>query len=257
MTYVSLLPVINRVIHPSDALAPVYQKQYGNEEYFRSALGQLDIFDQICRQYIGSPLSDVRTIADFACHYGRLTRALRVAAPEAQLVACDIDEAALEFCGRQFSAERFHSAWSPEQDAAPPSVDLLICLSLVTHTRLGFFTQILELWRRMLRPGGLLIFTFLGGQFLRSWQAGEMAHYGPASSDEIAIVSREFMRNGHAFHGYPTAYSSTEYGIGFLSEELMANEIRGHTDLEILEIRRGPDNGFGQDLVIARKSPSA
>jgi len=258
LSHTSLLPLINRTVHLNDALAPVYQAQYGPDEYFTSALRQLDLLDGICRTHLGRPLSELACIADFACHYGRLLRVLRVAAPKAKLLACDIDDTALEFCAQQFSAEAFRSAWSPQDDPrASGEVNLLVCISLVTHTRLNFFSDVLTLWRNMARPGGVIVFTFLGSHFIKSWQSGGMAHYGPATPDDIAQTAAAYARDGHAFHSYPTPYSGTEYGVGFLSEEIVKREIAKHRDLQLVELRAGPDNGFGQDVAIIqrRKTP--
>ena len=252
MSFVERLDSINRVIHPSDALAPVYSAQYGLDEYFRSALRQVDALDALTDIHIGKPLNELRAIADFACHYGRLVRALRVAAPEAQIYACDIDIEALSFCKRELKAQTFYSGWS-ETAAEIPQVDLLVCVSLFTHTRKAFFEQTIDLWSRMVRPGGLMVFTYLGDNFIKSWEAGEMAHYGTATEEERARTAADFRANGHAFHGYRTPYSETEYGVGFLSTETVKSTLAKNGDLVLLELRQGPSNEFGQDVAIVRR----
>lgn len=253
MSSISLLPSVNKTIHPSDSLAPVYRAQYGIDEYFRSGLVHVDVLDQLARTHLGVPFSGLGAIADFACHYGRLLRAFRVAAPKAKLVACDIDNGALDFCAQEFGAEKFHSAWTPASTVQPPVVDLLICVSLLTHTRYAFMQDILQLWEQMVRPGGLLLFTFLGAGYMRSWEAGEMAHYGPATPDDIARVSREFKQQGHAVHSYLTGYSDSEYGVGFVGQELVTKAIEARKAFEIIEFRPGTISGFGQDLAIVRR----
>ncbi len=257
LSFLSLYPTLNKTIHPSDSLAPVYRAQYSIDEYFNSALRQLDIFNDICLEKMGKGLGELSSIADFACHYGRMIRALRPAAPQATVLACDIDNGALEFCAGEFSAKPFHTAWTPAHSEDPPKADLVICLSLVTHTRLPFFTDVLELWRRMVTPGGLLLFTFLGANYMRSWQAGEMAHYGPATPEDIARGSAQFAKERHAFHSYMTSYSDTEYGVGFMDEGIVAEKVRALPDMELLEIRPGASNGFGQDLAIVRRKAVA
>jgi methylase of polypeptide subunit release factors len=47
----------------------------------------------------------VRTILDLPCGHGRVLRFLKVAFPEARVVACDIDATAVSFCKRTFSVE--------------------------------------------------------------------------------------------------------------------------------------------------------
>ena len=80
-----------------------------------------------------------------------------------------------------------------------------------------------------------------------------MAHYGPATPEDIVRVSAEFMYAGHAFHSYPTGYSPTEYGVGFLSEEFVIQTLATHAELDLVEIQPGSINGFGQDLAIVRR----
>jgi hypothetical protein len=89
MSFLDLESAVDRAIAPGDRLYPVYEAQYGAAEYFRSALRQLDAFDELLRRHVGKGLRDCRTAADFACHYGRLLRGLRAALPEATLYACD------------------------------------------------------------------------------------------------------------------------------------------------------------------------
>jgi SAM-dependent methyltransferase len=205
--------------------------------------------------HMGRSLGELNAIADFACHYGRLIRALRIAAPNTTLYGCDIDTQALAFCKSEFNAQPFHTAWS---DSARdiPQVDLLVCVSLLTHTKVVFFDQMLALWGRMINPCGLLVFTFLGDRFLKSWASGEMAHYGAATADEMRKVSEDFYADGHAFHGYRTPYSETEYGVGFLSADLVKTAIAKSRDFVLLELRDGPMNEFGQDVAVAYRRAS-
>jgi SAM-dependent methyltransferase len=254
--YVALTAVsefLNKTIHANDALAPVYQAQYGIEAYFDSALRQVEALNALCLAHLGAPVTALTAIADFACHYGRLLRALRATAPDTALIACDIDREALDFCAKEFRAQAFYSAWSPSTLVELPTVDLLVCVSLLTHTRHSFFMDTLHLWERMVRPGGLLVFTFLGKGFIQSWEAGQMAHYGPATPADIIRVSQDFAASGHAFHSYPTPYSETEYGVGFLSEDVILDALRAHGGFELLEIRPGPNNEFGQDVAVVRR----
>jgi len=252
VTFIDRIESVNRVIHPSDSLAPVYTAQYGLDEYFRSALRQVDALDALTSVHMGRPLGELYAIADFACHYGRLLRGLRVAAPQAQLYACDIDTQALAFCKREFDAKTFHTAWSTVPRDLP-KVELLVCVSLLTHTRLTFFEQMIDLWANMLTPGGILLFTFLGERFVDSWAAGEMAHYGAASPEDGARVAAEFRANGHAFHGYRTPYSESEYGVGFLSKETVTSKLSKSDAFVLLELREGPMNEFGQDVAVAHR----
>ncbi len=252
MAFIDRIDAVNRVIHPSDSLAPVYGANYGMDEYFRSALRQVDALEVLAGMHMGKSLTKVNAIADFACHYGRLVRALRIALPTTQILACDIDNEAISFCAREFKAQPFYTAWS-EEPPYVPQVEMLVCISLLTHTRKTYFEYVLNLWARMIPPGGLVVFTYLGDRFISAWEAGEMAHYGPATADDNVRVARDFRANGHAFHGYRTPYSETEYGVGFLSDETVKASVAKSGNFVLLEMRPGPANDFGQDVAVARR----
>lgn len=253
MSFTNLIASISTTIHPNDALAPVYRTQHGLSAYFSSALLQVEVLDALMRTHLGKPITETAAIADFACHYGRLLRALRIATPLTPLIACDIDQTALEFCEKEFGARPFLTDWAPAQAGEPPIADLIVCISLLTHTRYEFFVDVLRLWEKMLAPGGMMVFTFLGSSFVTAWQDGQLGHYGPATPGDIARSSAQFLETGHAFHSYTTPYSPTEYGIGFLHADVIEREVGKRSGLEILEFGYGPNNAFGQDFAVVRR----
>lgn len=259
-SFLYLEPSLNKVISPNDSVYPVYQSQNIVENYFTSGLRQLDNIDALLREYAKIKLTDCQSIADYACHYGRLLRCFRAALPHATLRACDIDPAAVNFCVQEFNCTPYQVDWS----AGAPSAenDLVTCISLVTHTQKDFFSRVLGAWKRMLKPGGLLLFTYLGERYIDEWLAGKMEHYGsknlgPALDGSLKREkAAEFRKLGHTFCGFCTSYSDAdEYGIGFMSTEIVIQEVKKHPTLEFLESSSGFENCFGQDLAIVRKLP--
>ena len=55
-----------------------------------------------CLTAVGT--QEVRRVLDFGCGHGRVMRVLRAAFPDAELVACDIDQDAVSFCAETFGA---------------------------------------------------------------------------------------------------------------------------------------------------------
>ena len=240
----------------------MYRIQHCAEDYFKSGLSQLDTIDALLKKYGKKKLTDCQSVADYACHYGRLLRAFRASLPQATLYACDIDQEALTFCAREFGCIPRHVDWHSVESGLDEEVDLLTCISLVTHTRYDFFSRVLTVWERMLKPGGLLFFTYLGERYLDEWIAGRMgyhalAHQGPPITEEQRQrTAAEFRQLGHGFCGFRTSYSTTdEYGVGFMSKKVVVNEVAQHPALEFLVSIPGFDNNFGQDLAIVRKLP--
>ena len=254
MTSPDLEARLSRVISPRDGLYPAYAAQFGPDEYFRSGLRDLGTIEGVLTARAGKRLNDCDSIADFACHYGRLLRCLRAALPDGVLYAYDIDADATAFCAREFGCIPLPTGWDPERVEVTARHDLVICLSLLTHTRLTFLRSVLALWERMLKPGGLLLFTYLGESYIDEWRAGRLDHYAQVSEAARKAAIRAFRRDGHAFCGGSTPYSPTgEYGIGFAREALVRAEVARHEALSLVETRPGFSNGLGQDLAVVQR----
>ena len=59
--------------------------------------------------------TDCRRILDLPCGHGRVLRALRAVFPDAELVACDINRNAVDFCAAQFGALPVYSTPDPHE----------------------------------------------------------------------------------------------------------------------------------------------
>jgi len=256
LDFSNLEPLINKTISPKDALYPVYKKDNAEQNYFVSGLRQLASFDHLLHQYRGKRLAQCRSIVDFACHYGRVLRCLRAALPSGNLYACDIDREAVEFCVKEFGCLPLFGSWTIEDMITDNQHDFIFCISLLTHTRKEYFSKALKLWETMLQPGGLLLFTFLGENYIDRWISGQLDHYIPTPVDKITVQSKvaEFEKFGHTFQGFTTGYSAgDDYGIGFLNRTLVESELKAHRTLKLQVVISGFENNFSQDLAVVLK----
>lgn len=254
ISFLYLEPLVNKTISPNDCLYPVYISKHSEREYFLSGLHQLGVIDALLHMHVQKKLTDCRSVADWACHYGRLLRCLRAALPNATLYACDIDQNAVNFCVSEFGCKPCLTGWSPEEHAIAEQLDLILCISLLTHTHKDFLPKLLNTWKKMLKPGGLLLFTYLGEDYIDQWTAGKLDHYGPADKTTMYEKVSEFKRLGHTFSGFITGYSDKrEYGIGFMSQKIVENEVRRHPELKFVDSLIGSGNGFDQDLAVVLK----
>lgn len=240
------LAAIDRTISPNDRLAPLYAL----DDYIASGLYQANQLDRWLQTYAGVRLEVVGSIADYACHYGRLIRALRVAAPQAKLYAYDIDPEAARFCAELVGAEPVVAGWEPERLAGTAAHDLIVCVSLATHTDARFLERLIALWRTLLAPGGLLVFTYLSERFIPKWLAGKLDHYASVEPATKAAQAAAFKSAGHCFASNPTAYGGGGYGIGFISDRSLTELVT--PPLRLCELVHG--SGFGQDVAIFRKA---
>ena len=248
---------INSVIAPNDDLFKVYRKNESENEYFRSGLRQLSQLEQLVRTFCGRELADLNSIGDYASHYGRLLRTMRAFLPEVELCAYDIDEDALAFCSQELNCIPVKVDWQSDADLFPRH-QLLTCASLITHTDYDFYCTVLKNWEKLLLPQGLLCFSFVGESYISKWVNGELDHYGEIDPEIRAKKVKEFESSGHTFAHFETRYSKqNRYGVGFMTEYLVKQEVEKHPSLEYLATIAGSKTPFNQDLAIVRKVDSS
>jgi SAM-dependent methyltransferase len=254
MSFLALRPRLNTTIAANDSLYRAFTRYSSGDLYFVGGLRVLDEIQALLLRHSGKRLVDCWSIGDYACHYGRLLRCLRVAVSNARLCAYDIDRDALDFCRREFHCETVHVGWDPESLGITADHALLLCLSLVTHTRREFVRRLLGAWSRVVAPGGYVFFTYLGPSHLAKWLAGQMPQYGSYSQAAIQRVELDFERHGHAYSGLKTRYSATDdYGIAFLSDAVVREDVDASSAFDMVELVSGTDTAFGQDVAILRR----
>jgi MoaA/NifB/PqqE/SkfB family radical SAM enzyme/SAM-dependent methyltransferase len=247
-----LVQRVNRTISPRDALFGGFESSQAGA-YFSSAASQLAAIDALLRQHGHPGLAGSRAVADFACHYGRLTRALRAALPHAAVYACDIDRGAVQFCAAELGAVPVVTGWLHDESWLPCGLDAVICVSLLTHTPLEHWRRALRAWARMLRPGGCAAFTFLSEKHLEAWMAGAMEHYGSYSREQRDATVRGVREEGWGFAALPNAYGGEPlYGIAFVKSDIVRRELAA-AGLEVLVLAAEVDPVFSQDLALVRK----
>lgn len=247
-TIASTPPRVNATISAGDAIMRVT----GDIAlYLRSGESVVDAIESILRKHGHEGLGDSRAVADFASHYGRITRVLRARTPQGVVYACDIDRDALAFCERELGAVPVITGWRPDEDDLPHDVDVIVCISLLTHTPLDHWRRTLRAWQRMLRPGGIVVFTFLSETYFDSWRAGAMEMYGDYSPRQREEAVRAFGEDGFAACVYQGADYGGQYGVAFARSEIVRAEVAG-AGLELLDLEE-QSASFGQSVVAARK----
>ncbi len=247
---------VNRTIAARDSLFAGFETAAPGA-YFSSALTQLGELDGRLRRHGHGGLAGCRAIADFACHYGRLTRALRAALPHAAVYACDIDDGALRFCARELGALPVATSWRPDQDSLPGDLDAVLCVSLLTHTPLAHWRHTLRAWLRMLRPGGVVAFTYLAPQHLDAWLAGTMEHYGSYDRQARQATAAALRQDGFGYAALTSGYGGEPpYGIAFATPQVVRREIAA-AGFQLLDLPDDASPLFAQQLALARKPDAA
>lgn len=102
-------------------------------------------------------------ILDFGCGAGRLLRHLLPEARAGEVEGCDIDAASIDWIESALSPPLtvWQSSEAPPLPRPDGHYDLVIALSVFSHLGANWPAWLIEL-HRVLKPGGLLVATFIG-----------------------------------------------------------------------------------------------
>jgi SAM-dependent methyltransferase len=143
----------------------------------------------------GVEIASVRAALDFGCSSGRVLRVLAAAYPKCRWIGCDPNAAAVAWAQAEMPGiEWFENGSEPPLPFAPRRLDLVYAISVWSHFEPRFGLRWFEEMRRLLRPGGHLVFTAHGLTSLavdarNGWRP-------PAECDEI---KRSLYRDGRWF----------------------------------------------------------
>lgn len=130
-------------------------------------IGQASKADLLAALPQGFSLEGKR-ILDFGCGAGRTLRHFIADGSPGEFWGCDIDAASVAWL-EEFLSPPLHpfvNGELPPLDQPDEMFDLIYCVSVFTHLTRSWSAWLLEL-HRLLKPGGLLVVTFMGeGQSL-------------------------------------------------------------------------------------------
>jgi len=183
----------------------------------------------------GRSFEDCEAVLDFGCGCGRVTRHLR-SFGLANLVGCDIDARAIEWCSRNLPFAQFQlTKVTPPLPQPNAAFDLVYAFSVFTHLP----ERLQRLWidelRRVVRPAGFAVLSTHGERFL------------PRLSDE---ERRRFAS------GLPVELYTDEPGSALCSVYnpfSHVSTVLGHS-LELID--HAPGAFDGQDVYLFRRPPS-
>ena len=112
----------------------------------------------ILLEAVNQPLLQTGSVMEFAAGFGRFTRHLVKALPGR--VACtEVMPGSVDFLREQFGVESFESSHDPAQINLAGQYELVFVLSMFTHLPTPMWTPWLLTLKRLVKPGGLLIFS--------------------------------------------------------------------------------------------------
>lgn len=143
--------------------------------------------------------SPAKTILDFGCGHGRVSRHLSAYAPNARIVAADIRLDAVEFCAKELRCEPLLLQPTFGETPLPKGMDLIWVGSVFTHIDYLRQRQLWELLFDALAPKGLLIGTFHGRRAIDLCDLGQV-HF--IAKEKWGNILSEYERTGTGYSSY-------------------------------------------------------
>lgn len=165
-------------------------------------------------QVTGRPVP--KRVLDFGCGYGRVMRSLRAAFPAAELIGCDMDQAALAGCAEAFGARPVIGAPDVDDIEQVTDVDLLWCGSVLTHLDAPNWGPLLRYFSRALAPGGVAVVTTHGRRVAMRAEAGKDYGLDARATDRVLAAYKAcgFGYNDYAGNdGYGISLSSPGWAV--------------------------------------------
>jgi SAM-dependent methyltransferase len=199
-----------RISMAGDMYVPGQAKQY-----LAAGLSALRCITRVL-DHLGTDRPSIRSVLDLPSGGGRVLRFLKIAFPDAALVACDTNEALVEFCRKAFGAEAVRSVPDFSQLHLPGTFDLIWCGSLLTHIDETRCTDLLRLFYNHLSPEGVCIFSTHGATAIRWLRNGEFDYLlsRPAQQSLISQIT------DFGF-GYVNYDHMSDYGISLVERDRM------------------------------------
>ena len=237
-----------RLPHPPRDLALRVSKVHGPAFDAQGLKIFTDLADQMAK--IGA--SPAGRLLDWGCGCGRVARYIPARMPQMQLIGCDIDAEAIEWCRQNLRGEFIRVDPAPPTPLPDGAVDVVIACSVLTHLSAADQAAWLREIRRILSPGGWFLastnadFMFQmalhrpRGKFRSAWK--KLLGFGAAKGGPTGFTDsrRDRTLDGIAPPGYyRRVYQSREHTIAMCSKEFEVFDyvecgLNGHQDLVIL-----------------------
>jgi SAM-dependent methyltransferase len=187
-----------------------------------------------------------RRILDFGCGYGRVLRVLRAAFDDAEIMACDLDPAAVAYCAEAFGAAPLAGSANLAEIAQVREVDLVWSGSVLTHLDVPQWRALLSYVERALAPGGVAVLTTHGRR--AAWRLEHVTDYGLTPQGRTLALAGYRCR-GFGYNDYPGQHG---YGISISAPEWVLARVLELPALRVTGFVEAGWDGHQDAVVVTR-----
>lgn len=232
---------VDRTLAPGDGMAEAGLE----DQYFdlgRRALELVHFSGELCDK------PHYPAILDLPCGHGRVLRWLRAHYHYANITACDLDRAGVDFCARQFGATPVYSHPDLRELPFTAQFDLIWVGSLVTHLNEERWLRTLDCLVRWTKDCGVIVFSTQGRTVTSLLARGRR---NVAENIDKPALLAEFARRGFAYQRYFESTPEEDYGFAATSPEWLMRTLQRYPGIIL---RAYLEEAWGmQDIVILYK----
>ena len=202
--------------------------------FLRSGRHNADLIRDVLRED-GSPIEELDALLDWGCGCGRVLRHWSDL-PRTRVLGCDITPKMVEWCNEHLPfSETTVNELSPPLPYSDATFDLVYAFSVMTHLSEDLQHAWIQECRRVLKPGGYLLFSTLGEYFVSRNRLTEEEQSSFAGGNLVVLYESS------AGTSLCSAYHPPEY---------VRRELAG--DLDVVTFRAAADDGR-HDIHVLRK----
>ncbi len=229
---------INRTIAPDDNMRPPGQ----DPAYFAIGERALTLIknELACHTETGTA-----RIMDFPSGWGRVTRWLSAAFPDAEILVSDVLEDALAWNVETFGTTAFETNDDFSKIERQPDCDLIWVGSLITHLPERSAKAFLDFALDCMAPNGLLMITTHGRRAVYNGATGHYPRNAFKDLDAFQSVSDAFFRGEYAYADY---VATPGYGAAYIPAHWFLDQCYARDDVLVVNYREKAWNNH-QDLI--------
>jgi SAM-dependent methyltransferase len=140
---------------------PAFRYYHAVRSYVQGGEWNAAEVEKVLRDH-GFSLREARSLLEFACGWGRVTRHLVHLADPARITVSDIDRRAVDFVRRGLGVRGFYSTSAADELVHDGRYDVIVVVSLFSHLPLQHWGPWLRRLGELLEEGGVFLFSTLG-----------------------------------------------------------------------------------------------